>query len=97
LARLRYPGRVPPDWAHDVEQQAGQAIGQVTILKHVVSIQPVALVPMQVDIVEAGAAVEDRIVEDAALQVHHSHHLPSLDRHAVNRNAWAQTAGHIPV
>jgi len=62
-----------------------------------VAIEPITLPAMQVDIVDAGAAVENGIVKDETLQVHHAQQFTLLHRHAVNRHTRPETRRHFRV
>ena len=51
--------------------------------------------PLQVDVVEAGAAVEYSAVDDQPLEVHHAQDFAPLHRNAVNRHARPESFGHL--
>ena len=62
-----------------------------------VAVKAVASVPLQVDIVEAGAAVEDFVIDDEALEMHDPHELAPLYRHPIDLDAGAEAARHFLV
>ncbi|EXI74402.1 MAG: hypothetical protein AW07_01944 [Candidatus Accumulibacter sp. SK-11] len=62
-----------------------------------VTIEPVAITAMQVDVVEAGSAVENAVVDDEALQVHDAHPLACLHRHAVDRHPRSMPTRHFGI
>ena len=60
----------------------------------VIAIEAVALLLVQVDVVEAGAGVKQGVVEDEALEVQHPEQLAALDRHAVDLDLVLVAGGH---
>lgn len=50
----------------------------------VIAIEAVAILLVQVDVVEAGTGVEHHIIKDEALEVEHAEQLAPFDRHAVD-------------
>ncbi|MFD2447919.1 hypothetical protein ACFSQE_05345 [Vogesella fluminis] len=70
-----------------------KAVGQPAIPDQVVTVEAVAFADMQIDVVEAGAAVNQPVVDHEALQVQHAEQLPCLYRHAVDRDLFAAETG----
>nr|GFD49010.1 hypothetical protein [Tanacetum cinerariifolium] len=50
--------------------------------QQLVAVETVLVQLVQVDVVDAGAGVDDAIVDDAALEVQHAEQLAGLHRHA---------------
>ncbi|ULU26354.1 hypothetical protein DYST_03300 [Dyella terrae] len=73
------------------------AVRQWLVADQVVAIQPVTAMLCEVDVVEAGAAVEHRVVDDEAFQVQHAEQFARLHRHAADYHALAETLGVLPV
>ncbi len=54
---------------------------------------------MQINIIQAGAAVEDAVINNKAFEMENAERLPSVNRHAVNGDIYRIFIGHptIPV
>lgn len=77
-----------------------QGIGQRLVGNQLVAIVTVFLMLMQIDVINAGAAVDHGIIDHEALQVQYAQRFAGIDRHAVDRHRllW-MLAGHgaVPV
>lgn len=78
----------------DVIHVVDHAAGQCRAVDLVIAIEAVALLLVQVDVVEAGAGVKQGVVEDEALEVQHPEQLAALDRHAVDLDLVLVAGGH---
>ena len=101
LNRLRYLSAVERMYRRTQDEgrveQSGQAVGERSVVDQVVAVEAVTPVPLQVDVVETRAAVENVIVDDQALEVQHAHQFAPLHRYAVNRDAGAEAFGHAAI
>ena len=61
-------------------------VGQLRITDQLIAIVAVFIMLMQVNIVQAGAAVEQRIVNNKAFEMQYAQCFAGIDRDAVNRN-----------
>ncbi len=65
-----------------------------------IAIIAVLIMLMQINIVQAGAAVEDAVIDNKAFEMENAERLPGVNRHAVNGDLYARIfSGHpaIPV
>ena len=81
----------------DPRHQRGHAIGDLATLDQMVAIEAIAISAIQVHVVDAGAAVEQGVVDDEAFQVHHPQPLPGLHGNAVDRHTSTVAASHFEV
>ena len=60
-----------------------------------IAVETVAILLVQVDVVEAGTGVEHRIIEDEALEVQHAEQLTPLHRYAVDFDLVLVAGSHL--
>ena len=63
-------------------------------MNQVVAVKAVTAMPLKVDVIEAGAAVEHGIVDDEALEMKDAQKFSALYRHTVNRHARPELLRH---
>ncbi len=63
-----------------------ESVGQCCVFDQVITVQTVFIELVQVDVVDAGAAVDHAVVDQTALEVQHPEQFAGLHRHAVNRH-----------
>ncbi len=71
------------------------AAGQLRADDLVIAVEAVAILLVQVDVVEAGTGVEHRIVKDEALEVQHAEQLAPLHRYAVDFDLVLVAGSHL--
>jgi hypothetical protein len=66
-------------------------------LRMVVTVETVFVQLVQVDIVEAGSAVNDQVIDDETFQMQHAKQLPRLGGDAINRDFYGMQIGLLAI
>ncbi|VTM87712.1 Uncharacterised protein [Raoultella ornithinolytica] len=61
-------------------------IGHFAIANTLIAVVTILIMLMQIDIVQACAAVQDAIIDNKTFEVQHAEGFPGIDRHAINRD-----------
>jgi hypothetical protein len=61
-------------------------IGHFAVANALIAVVAILIMLMQINIIQAGAAVEDAVIDNKTFEMENAERFPGIDRHAINRD-----------